>query len=137
MGLKERNKAIKKTNQTNGLKERNQRIRQKSQYESTIGFDTFEADLKSLGTSVKSVYDGWQTAETMNNTKSSIEAMQQRIGAYQEYRKMFGEDKLSDLTDISTSYSQSEYRNFHTLYFCQLVRTGCDGRTSCSDVINK
>ena len=70
----------------------------------TINFDTFESDLNSLGTTIQGIYDGWQTEETMKNTRSSIEAMQNRISAYQEYRNTFGNKESADLTDVSNSY---------------------------------
>ncbi len=75
--------------------------------ESTIGFDTFESDLNSMGTAINSIYDGWQTEETMNNTRSSIEAMQKRINAYQEYQKLYGNGRGADLTDMSNRYKST------------------------------
>lgn len=73
----------------------------KNSLSQTINFDTFESDLNSLGTNVQSIYDGWQTEETMKNTRSSIESMHTRLNAYQEYQKMFGG---ADLTEVSNSY---------------------------------
>ena len=67
-----------------------------------FGLDTLESDLNSLGKTVKSIYEGWQTEETMNNTRSSIEAMQERISAYEEYRKQYGGG--ADLSEISKEY---------------------------------
>lgn len=69
--------------------------------EQTIGFDTFQSDLASMGTTISNIYNGWQTEETMNNTRSSVEAMQKRINAYQEYQKMFGG---TDIGDIASGY---------------------------------
>ena len=64
-----------------------------------FGLDTFESDLNSMGTTIKGIYDGWQTEETMKNTRSSIEAMQTRINAYQEYQKKYGGADLSELAN--------------------------------------
>ena len=77
------------------------KIKSKTRLKTTINFDTIDSDLKSLGTTVESIYNGWQTQETMNNTKASILTMQERLNAYQEYAKLFGG---TDVTDIANSY---------------------------------
>ena len=41
--------------------------------------DTFEADLQSVGNTINNIYSGWQTQETMANTRSSVEEMQNRV----------------------------------------------------------
>jgi hypothetical protein len=71
--------------------------------ERTIGFDTFESDLKSIGNTISGIYGGWQTQETMANTKSAVESMYNRINAYQEYNKMYG-NKDSDLSELFDGY---------------------------------
>ena len=73
----------------------------KSVMESKIGLDTIDTDLKSLGTTVESIYNGWQDQDTMNNTKASIVTMQERLNAYQEYAKLFGGE---DVTELANSY---------------------------------
>lgn len=65
--------------------------------EQNIGLDTFQSDLSSMGTTIGNIYSGWQSEETMKNTRSSIESMQKRINAYQEYQKIYGGADLSDL----------------------------------------
>jgi hypothetical protein len=70
--------------------------------EKSIGFDTFQSDLSSMGKTISNIYNGWQNEETMKNTRSSIEAMQKRINAYQEYQKIYGG---ADLSDIASGYS--------------------------------
>ena len=62
-----------------------------------IGFETLDSDLKELGTTVESIYNGWQSQDTMNNTKASIVSMQERLNAYQEYAKLFGGEDVSEL----------------------------------------
>jgi len=62
-----------------------------------IGLDTLESDLATLGKTVDGIYNGWQTAETMANTKVSVENMYKRIGAYEDYRKKYGGTDLSEL----------------------------------------
>lgn len=74
---------------------------EKKLYEKTIDFDTFETDLASMGTTIKNVYKGWQAPDTMKKTRSSLESMQKRIKAYQEYQKLYGG---ADLSEIANSY---------------------------------
>ena len=76
----------------------------KNSLSQTIGFDTFEADLNSMGTTIQGISDNWQTEETMNKTRSSVEDMQARINAYQEYQKMFGG---ADLSELANSYNSA------------------------------
>ena len=61
-----------------------------------IGFDTLESDLASLSKTIGSVYNGWQTRETMENTLSSVQSMYDRIGKLQEYNKKYGGADLSE-----------------------------------------
>lgn len=79
--------------------------------EKSFGLDTFEADLQSVGNTINSIYSGWQTQETMANTRSSVEEMQNRINAYQSYQSQYGG---VDLSDIASSY-QSVLDNWDTL----------------------
>ena len=77
----------------------------KFRLERTINLDTLESDLNSLGTTIEGIYDGWQTEETMKNTRSSIESMYDRLTSYQEYRKINGitEDE-EDVNKLVDSY---------------------------------
>lgn len=70
-------------------------------YERTIKLDTLESDLKSMGKTVQSIYDGWQTEETMKNTRSAVESMYNRLTSYQDYQKQYGG---ADVTDLVNSY---------------------------------
>lgn len=81
-------------------------IKQKYQKQiaDSFGLDTLEADINSLAKTIQSVYDGWQTEETMENTRSSIEALQSRITAYQDYRAKYGSKDSADLTELSNNY---------------------------------
>ena len=81
-------------------------ITEKSKLRSTIGLDTFEADLKTLGTTVEGVYKGWQNPTVMRDTRASIESMQKRISAYQTYREKYGNGGGADLTKLSNSYKE-------------------------------
>ena len=70
-----------------------------------FGYDTLETDLNSLGTTIKGIYDGWQTEETMRNTRSSIESMYNRLTSYQDYRKTYGiTDGEKDIADLVNNY---------------------------------
>lgn len=87
----------------------------KNSLSQTINFDTFEADLNSMGTTIQGIYDGWQTQDTMSKTKTTVEAMQARINAYQDYQKMFGG---ADLSELASSYKSvlDNWDNVSTMY---------------------
>ena len=87
----------------------------KNSLSQTINFDTFEADLNSMGTTIQGIYDGWQTQDTMSKTKTTVEAMQARINAYQDYQKMFGG---ADLSELASSYNSvhDNWDNVSTMY---------------------
>lgn len=88
---------ISKTTRSSQLENAKKRYAAKS-----IGLDTFQSDLSSMGKTIEGIYSGWQTPETMQNTKSSVESMQKRINAYQEYQKVYGG---ADLSEISNTYN--------------------------------
>lgn len=67
----------------------------------TIGIDTLQSDLISLNKTLQTVYNGWQTRETMENTRASIQSMYDRLDKYQEYQKMNGG---TDLSELQNSY---------------------------------
>lgn len=73
----------------------------KTDLENKIRFSTFESDLASIGKTVEAAANGWQPAETMKNTLSSIESLHGRLNAYNEYQKLFGG---TDLTEVQNSY---------------------------------
>lgn len=79
----------------------------KYRLKNSIGFDTFESDLTSLGDSLNGIYNGWQTAETMNNTRASVESMYGRLGAYEDYRKQYGNENLPDLSELHGAYKSA------------------------------
>lgn len=75
----------------------------KLRMENTIGFDTLESDLSDLGTTVGNIYSGWQTQETMLNTRKAVETMHSRLSTYQDYRNQYGSD-LADLSEVYNGY---------------------------------
>ena len=64
---------------------------------------TLQSDLTSLSKTIDNVYKGWQTRETMDNTRSSIQSMYDRLGKYQEYTNKYGG---ADLSALQTSYKE-------------------------------
>ena len=44
----------------------------KKDLENTIRFDTFTSDLSSVGKTIEDSYKGWQSQETMQNTRYAI-----------------------------------------------------------------
>ena len=96
----DKNKKV--SNQTEGF-DVGKYIAQK-RYNTSVKFDTLETDINTLAKDIEKVYGGWQTEETLNNTRSSIEAMQTRVKAYQEYLNKYGDDKTPDLADLLKGY---------------------------------
>ena len=76
----------------------------KSELEKTIRLDSLESDLSSMGKTIEGIYNGWQTQETMNNTRTSVESMQNRLSAYKEYQKLFGNKDSADISKLQSSY---------------------------------
>ena len=70
----------------------------------TVNFDTFEADIKSLFTTIDSTYEGWQDSTTMTNTKTSLTNMFNRVTAYQNWRSKYGNEDTTDLTELQNYY---------------------------------
>lgn len=73
--------------------------------EKVIGLDTFASDLDKMNKTVSDIYSGWQTAETMGNTLASVKSMQDRVNAYQDYHKQFGEGM--DISDVVDYYKNA------------------------------
>ena len=69
----------------------------------SLGLDTFETDLKTMGKTVYDLSKNWQTQETMNNTRAAVEGMYGRINSYMDYQKQYGG---ADLTDLQSSYKK-------------------------------
>lgn len=74
---------------------------EKTQLGNTINFDTFDSDLRGMSNTINSIYGGWQTQETMNNTRGLVEDMYERINAYQTYQSKYGG---TDLSDVASGY---------------------------------
>lgn len=78
----------------------------KSRLEREIGFETLGDDITSLNKRLTESATGWQTSETMNTVRSSVDSMQGRLMAYKEYEKLFGGGGDS-LKDLRSSYSSA------------------------------
>ena len=63
----------------------------------TVGLNTLESDLASLNSRIRTVYSGWQTRETMESTRLSLQSMYDRLVKYEDYRKNYGGTDLSEL----------------------------------------
>lgn len=90
------------------------RRNQVSSLKNKIGLDTFESDLKTVGTTVDDIYKGWQPKETMENTRSTVESMKERISAFQEYQKLIGGEDAIDISDLAKGYD-SVLKDWDTL----------------------
>ena len=145
------NKSSNKTEKTyneikSGVKEGKYNFnRVKQALEKEIRFDTFTSDISSLAKTIDDTQNGWQPHETMSNTRSSIESMQNRLGAYKEYQKLFGGADLSELQsayksvldgwdDLSKNYGR--YKNADA-YKAENTRLKELGNMNSSDVKNE
>lgn len=77
--------------------------KRKSDLTKSIGFDTLESDLNTLSSTIDNVYKEWQTPETMQNTKTSIESMYNRLNKYGEYLNQY-DDGGTDISNLVNSY---------------------------------
>ena len=74
----------------------------KKDLENTIRFDTLSNDLNTVSKTIGDTYSGWQTQETMLNSRSSVEAMRDRLNAFKEYERLFGDKKSPKSNNISS-----------------------------------
>ena len=91
----------------------------KSELEKTIRLDSLESDLSSMGKTIEGIYNGWQTQETMNNTRTSVESMQNRLSAYKEYSRLFGgADVSKNASNLVESYGNvlNDWDNLSKVY---------------------
>lgn len=72
--------------------------------EKRIGLDTFESDLADMGNKINSIYSGWQTPETMANTRVAVESMQKRVNDYATYQKKYAPDNAFDADSLLKGY---------------------------------
>ena len=80
------------------------RASEKTRLEQVIGFDTFSNDINSMNGTLNGIYSGWQDKNTMSTTKSSVENMYNRLASYENYRKYFGDDSFTDLSELTSQY---------------------------------
>lgn len=73
----------------------------------SIGLDTLDSDLQSVGSTLGNIYGDWQTQETMANTRASVESMHKRLTDYQTYQSKYGSGELSDLSDVLGGYQSA------------------------------
>lgn len=71
---------------------------------SKVGFDTFSDDLNTFNSTLNGIYSGWQDANTMSGKKSEVEGMYNRLLSYEDYRKNYGTEDFTDLSELATHY---------------------------------
>ena len=91
---------------------------EKAKLRKRINFDTFESDLSNTSSSLSSIIGGWQTQETMANTRSAIESMYNRTNDYQTYISKYQPDTQHNLGEISKYYKTAldNWDNLSELY---------------------
>jgi hypothetical protein len=78
----------------------------KRKLEQGIGLDTFESDLSNVNTTLSSVLGGWQTQETLANTRSAVENMYKRTSDYQTYVSKYQPDSQTNVGELTNYYKQ-------------------------------
>ena len=83
-----------------------------------VGFDTINDDLNALNTRIDGIYKNWHDKDTMSAIKTDIENMYGRLTAYEDYRKNYGGDNLTDASGIVKAYKGvlDEWDNISTTY---------------------
>lgn len=77
---------------------------EKSNLGKSIGLDTFESDLADIGNKISDIYSGWQTPETMANTRVAVEAMQKRVTDFGTYQKKYMPESTLDVDSLVSGY---------------------------------
>ncbi len=77
---------------------------EKRQLERSIKLDSFESDLSDMNNTLFDIYSGWQTADTMAGTKSSLEAMKNRLADYQTYTRKYGSGDTGSIDAVLSAY---------------------------------
>lgn len=80
----------------------------KKRQEKSIGLDTLESDLHTMGETLSNIYGSWQTKETMDNTFESVNKVYKRLGEYQDYYNQGGKESgLPDLSELLNTYKNA------------------------------
>lgn len=66
--------------------------------ERSIGLDTLGSDLTSVSEKLNSIYSGWQDADTMKNTKTTVAQMYDRLNNYKTY---MNSNATEDMTEFN------------------------------------
>lgn len=77
---------------------------EKTRLKKMINFDTFDSDLQNTGSAISDIYNGWQTQETLNNTRASVESMYKRLNDLNTYESKYGSGDVANLSDILGGY---------------------------------
>ena len=80
----------------------------KSKLSHSIGLDTLESDLHTMGETLNNIYGSWQTKETMDNTFESVNKMYNKLVGYQDYYTQYGKESgLPDLSELLNTYKEA------------------------------
>ena len=80
----------------------------KSKLSHSIGLDTLESDLHTMGETLNNIYGSWQTKETMDNTFESVNKVYNRLVGYQDYYTQYGKESgLPDLSELLNTYKDA------------------------------
>ncbi len=77
---------------------------EKYRLENNIRLKSLESDLSDMNNTLFDIYSGWQTADTMAGTKSSLEAMKNRLADYQTYTRKYGSGDTGSIDAALSAY---------------------------------
>ena len=76
----------------------------RSYLEQSIGFDTINDDLAKTNSTIDNIYKNWQDKDSLSSAKSSVENMYNRLNAYENYRKQYGNSDYADASETLNAY---------------------------------
>lgn len=75
--------------------------------EKSIGLDTFSNDFTKVNQTIQTLYGGWQTQETMNNTLATVDEMRNRLALVRKYKNKYAQDWDFDVDGAIDYYEKA------------------------------
>lgn len=75
--------------------------------EKSIGLDTFSNDFTKVNQTIQTLYGGWQTQETMNNTLATVDEMRNRLALVRKYKNKYAKDWDFDVDGAIDYYEKA------------------------------
>ena len=82
-------------------------IVEKMKLEKSIGMDTFSNEFTKINQTIQTVYGGWQTQETMQNTLATVDEMRNRLALVRKYKNKYAQDWDFDVDGAIDYYEKA------------------------------